>query len=168
MLIAIAAAIFVPMLLEARRAASNERAQRGRGGIEPRDDIYKVMRLAYPGGFAAMLAEAALRGLPASQVVSAGAALFVCAKALKWWAIASLGPAWTFRVLVVPGSRLVASGPYRFLRHPNYLAVVGEFLGAALMTGAVATGPAATVLFGVLLSKRIAVENRVLAERIGG
>lgn len=168
MLIAIAAAIFIPMLLEARRAASNERAQRGRGGIEPQDDIYKVMQFAYPGGFVAMLAEAALRGLPASRVVSAGAALFVCAKALKWWAIASLGSAWTFRVVVVPGSRLVASGPYRFLRHPNYLAVVGEFLGAALMTGAVATGPAATVLFGVLLSKRIAVENRALAERIGG
>ena len=160
----IAVAIFLPMLLEARRAARNERTQRARGGLEPAGDVYRLMRLAYPGGFAAMLVELALRGRPpAVELLAAGAVVFALAKTLKWWAIATLGPAWTFRVIAVPGAPLVAAGPYRFLRHPNYLAVVGEFLGAALMTGALVSGPAATLAFGVLLKKRIAAEERLLA-----
>ena len=55
------------------------------------------------------------------------------------------GACWTFRVIVVPGTTLVASGPYRFMRHPNYVAVVGELVGVALMTGARVTGPLATL-----------------------
>src|SRR5262249_55916268 len=92
-----------------------------------------------------------------------GFALFLAAKAVKWWAILVLGPAWTFRVIVVPDTRLVDSGPYRILRHPNYVGVVGELAGTALMTGAAVSGPLAIVLFGMLLKRRIAVEERALA-----
>jgi methyltransferase len=160
--IVIALAIYLPMLLEAQRAARNERAQRARGGIEPSDDVYKMMRVAYPAAFLAMLGEGAVRGgVPATALV-AGATLFVLAKALKWWAILTLGPFWTFRVIVVPGAPLVASGPYRWLRHPNYVGVVGELAGAALMTGALVAGPIATAGFVALLSKRISVESRML------
>jgi methyltransferase len=150
------------MLLETLRASMNERAQRARGGVEPPDDIYKMMRIAYPGAFLVMLAEQSLGGAPPSGVLFAGATLFAAAKALKWWAIAALGRAWTFRVIVIPGAPLVASGPYRFVRHPNYVAVVGELVGAALMTRALVSGPIATALFGMLLRKRIAVEDRML------
>ena len=55
--------------------------------------------------------------------------VFAGAKALKWWAIDTLGGAWTFRVIVVPDAPLVARGPYRWLRHPNYVGVLGEFIG---------------------------------------
>jgi len=168
MLIAISLAIFAPMLVEARRAAANERAQLERGGIEPPDDVYKMMRVAYPACFLAMLVEGALRGRPASGALIAGATLFVLAKAIKWWAILTLGPRWTFRVIVVPGLPLVASGPYRWLRHPNYVGVVGELVGAALMTGAIVAGPLATAGFMVLLSKRIAVESRMLESSARG
>jgi methyltransferase len=109
-----------------------------------------------------MLAELAWRGRPAVVLLAAGVAVFAIAKALKWWAIAALGVAWTFRVIVVPDATLVAGGPYRFLRHPNYVAVVGEFVGAALMTGAFVAGPAATLVFVVLLSRRVAVEEHAL------
>jgi len=159
----IAAAIYLPMLVEARRAARNERTQLARGGIEPRDDVYNVMRIAYPVGFAAMLVELTVRGRPPAEMLLAGGAVFACAKALKWWAIATLGRAWTFRVIAVPASPLVTGGPYRFLRHPNYVGVIGEFVGAALLTGARVAGPAATLLFGVLVIKRIRVEERLLA-----
>lgn len=162
MVFAILLAVFLPMLVEARRAAANERAQRARGGVEPPDDVYKMMRIAYPGAFLAMLAERGLRGDPPVPVLLAGATLFVLAKALKCWAVAALGPAWTFRVIVVPGARLVANGPYRLARHPNYIAVVGELVGVALMTGALVAGPLATLAFGMLLRKRIAVEERTL------
>jgi methyltransferase len=149
------------MIIEARRAAANERAQRARGGIEPSDDVYALMQIAYPGIFLAMFAEGAIRGpSPASGSFIAGVAVFAAAKILKWWAITVLGPYWTFRVIVVAGSPSVDTGPYRIMRHPNYVAVVGEIVGVALMTAARLSGPIALVVFGALLMRRIAVENR--------
>ena len=159
-------AVFVPMLVEFVRASSNERRQRARGGVEPSGDVYRIMQVAYPGAFLAMIAEMALGGGVRPDIAVAGAVVFAAAKALKWWAILTLGPFWTFRVVVVPGAALVARGPYRFVRHPNYVAVVGELLGVALMTGAIVTGPAAVLLFGTLLMKRIAVEDRALGDAI--
>jgi methyltransferase len=149
------------MLTEARRAATNERAQRSRGGIEPADDVYQLMQIAYPGVFVAMLAEGAIGGAaPTGEWFIAGLTIFIVAKVLKWWAIATLGSFWTFRVIVVPGSSSIETGPYRIMRHPNYVAVVGEIIGVAMMMRAVVTGPLALVVFGSLLLRRIAVENR--------
>src|SRR5476651_2466446 len=156
--------VFGAMLVEAQRASSNERAQRSRGGIEPAGDVYQAMRVAYPAAFLAMFAEGAWRGAPPAAFVMAGAAIFVAAKALKWWAILSLGPFWTFRVIVVPGARLVVSGPYRWLRHPNYFGVMGELAGVALMAGAPLSGVAGFVTFGLLVMRRISVEARALRE----
>jgi methyltransferase len=158
----VSASVFGPMLVEARLAARNERAQLARGGIEPPGDVYTIMRFAYPAAFLAMIAEGAGRGSPSALPLAAGAALFVAAKALKWWAIQSLGPFWTFRVIVVPGATLIESGPYRFLRHPNYAAVVGELIAVALMTGARVAGPLAVFGFGLLILRRITVERRAL------
>lgn len=155
--------VFGPMMAEAVRASRNERLQRTRGGVEPSGDVYAVLRIVYPAAFLAMMLEGVLRGAqPAAPWVTAGVVLFVVAKALKWWAIVSLGPFWTFRVIVVPGARLVAGGPYRWLRHPNYVGVLGELGGVALMTGAPVSGVAGIVTFALLVLRRIAVENRAL------
>ena len=153
--------VFVPMLVEARRAAQNERRQLARGGIEPAGDVYQVMRIAYPGVFLAMIAEGYWRGVPFAFVI-AGFVIFVLSKALKWWAITSLGDAWTFRVIVLPGAARVVGGPYRWLQHPNYVAVVGELAAVALMSGARITGPAGTLAFGALMFRRIVIEERAL------
>src|SRR5437899_8505451 len=131
--LAVLIVVFLPMAVEATRAASNERTQRARGGIEPPDDVYKMMRIAYPAAFLAMIAEGFVRGTPSTLALTAGIVLFAAAKALKWWAILTLGPFWTFRVIVVPDARLVTSGPYRYLRHPNYVAVAGQIVGCALV-----------------------------------
>jgi len=154
--------VFAFMLVEASRAARNERLQRARGGIEPDGDVYATMQVAYPGIFVAMIAEAAWRGAQPGPASAVGLVVFAAAKTLKWWAIRELGQAWTFRVIVVPASKAIASGPYRYLRHPNYVAVVGEIVGVALMTGAVVAGPLSLVIFGALLARRIALENRAL------
>ena len=160
----IGAAVFIAMAIEAARASRNERTQRARGGIEPPNDVYKMMRAVYPAAFCAMVAEGMWRGAPARAWFIGGALLFVAAKSLKWWAITALGDFWTFRVIVVPGARLVRTGPYRVLRHPNYVAVAGELIAVALMTGALVSGPIATIAFGVLMLKRIAVEERAIEQ----
>lgn len=161
--------IFFPMLVEARRAAANERAQRRRGGVEAPGDVYAIMRVAYPVVFVAMIAEGLWRATPPTGLFFVGLSVFAATKALKWWAIVTLGEFWTFRVIVVPGATLVASGPYAYLRHPNYVAVVGELVAVWLMANARVTGPIATVAFGLLILKRISVEERALRHaNLGG
>jgi methyltransferase len=150
------------MLLEARRASRNEAAQRSRGAVEPPHDVYPLMQILYPGVFLAMIVDGALHPAPPSAVVAAGALIFAAGKTLKWWAIVTLGECWTFRVLVVPGAVPIRRGPYRVLRHPNYVGVVGELAGAAMVAGAPVAGPIGTVMFVALMGARVRVENRAL------
>jgi len=157
--------VFVPMLVEARRAAANERAQLARGGVEARGDVYQTMRVAYPAAFLLMIGEGVWRGGPSGLFLVTGVVLFLAAKALKWAAILALGRSWTFRVITVARDPLVRTGPYRVFRHPNYVGVIGELAGVALMSGAVLGGPLATLGFGALILKRIAVEDRALRSR---
>ena len=159
---------FVPMAIEARRSHRNERWLRTRRAFEPPEDVYPAMSLTYPTCFAAMVIEAWLRQRTFNDVFTAGVGVFVVAKALKYWAIASLGPLWTFRVLVPPDLTLVASGPYRFMSHPNYAAVVGELGGMALMAQAPVAGTISIAAFGVLLLARIRIEERALDRCSGG
>ena len=159
----LAGAVFVPMLLEARRSRANERELRARGAIEPQHDVYRVMQVAYPGCFLAMIVEGWLRGPGPAVGVAAGAAVFVAGKALKYWAVAALGQYWTFRVLVLPGALPVVSGPYRWLRHPNYAGVAGELAGVALLAHAPLAGLLSIGGFGALMVARMRVEERAWA-----
>jgi methyltransferase len=159
------AVVFIPMLLEARLARRNEQALIAAGAREAPDDVFPVMRVVYPLCFIAMIAEGWYRGDTVSNLVFAGACVFVAAKVLKYWAVASLGPRWSFRVLVPPDSSLVTSGPYRYLQHPNYVGVVGELGGIALMSQAPVTGAMALVVFGLVLMARVRAENRALGIR---
>jgi methyltransferase len=154
--------VFVPMLVEARRAKLNERAQLARGGVEADGDVYQVMRVAYPAAFLMMIAEGTVRGGPSRGFLTIGIVLFLAAKALKWSAILALGQSWTFRVITVSRAALVTAGPYRVFRHPNYVGVIGELAGVALMSGALLAGPLATLGFGLLILKRITIEERAL------
>jgi methyltransferase len=151
--------IMVAELLLSRR---NEDRLRAMGAWEPPEDVYKTMRWAYPAAFVLMAVEGGVVGPEPGVATIAGAVVLAASKSLKAWAIASLGPRWTFRVLVVPGAPLVRSGPYAFVNHPNYIAVVGELAGMALLVGTRIAGPIATVLFTLLIRRRIAVENRAL------
>ena len=164
--VAIAALTTLASLLimagEAILSSFNERQLRARGAIEPQDDVIGWMRWVYPGAFVAMGIEGALTGPASPDVLMGGLALFGLAKALKVWAISSLGAKWSYRVLVVPGDPLVTTGPYRFISHPNYLAVAGEIASVAMIAWAPITGTLATIAFGLLMIARIRVEERAL------
>ena len=155
-------ATLVMMAGEAVLSAFNEKQLRARGAIEPEGDVISLMRIAYPGAFIAMGIEGALSGPAPREILMLGLALFGLAKALKVWAISSLGSKWSYRVLVIPGDPLVATGPYRFLSHPNYLAVVGEIVSVAAIVWAPITGTLAAIGFGWLMILRMKVEDRAL------
>jgi methyltransferase len=90
-------------------------------------------------------------------------AVVVAAQALRWWCIVALGRQWNTRVIIVPGSGLVTRGPYRWIRHPNYLAVVAEGVALPLVHGAVVTAIAFSVLNGAVLRARLRAENAAIA-----
>jgi methyltransferase len=155
-------AVLVMMLAELWLSTSNERVLLANGAVQADDPVYSVMRVAYPAVFAAMALEGVITGVELGPMTFAGVALMFLAKALKFWAIASLGTRWTYKVLVMPALPLVTGGPYRWMRHPNYVAVVGELIAMALMTHARVTGPLGTLFFGWLLWRRIAAEERAM------
>jgi methyltransferase len=158
----VVSAVGLMMLVELQLSRVNERRLRAAGAIEPADDVYRVMQVAYPLSFVLMGIESAMHASVSPRAVLSGLAVFGLGKAIKFWAIASLGPRWSFRVLVLPGAPLVASGPYRWMRHPNYVGVMGELVGVAIALSAFVTGTLAVVGFGWVLMKRIAVEDRAL------
>jgi len=171
------ALVFGLMLAETRVSVRNERALRARGAVEPRGDVYLAMLILYPLAFGLMGAEGMSQSKLAAQVADSsssssgpawwltGILLMLASKGLKYWAIASLADRWTFRVLVLPGLPLVRTGPYRYLNHPNYVAVMGELLGMALMMSAWTTGPVMILLFGIALIIRLKVETRALRDQ---
>lgn len=165
-MIAIAALIVMlaVMLIEWRVSTVNERQLETLGAMAAADPVYPVMRIAYPGLFVLMAAEGAIRG-GHWRLAAAGAVVLVAAKVLKVWAVASLGGRWTYRVFVLPGAPLVTGGPYRWVRHPNYIAVIGELIGFALVVTAPVTGAIALLGFGELLRRRIRAEEEALEIR---
>jgi methyltransferase len=94
-------------------------------------------------------------------------AIVIASQSLRWWCIASLGRQWNTRVIVVPGLPLVSRGPYRLLRHPNYVAVVLEGAALPLVHLAWLTAVGFTVLNAALLARRIRVEEEALATVAG-
>jgi methyltransferase len=158
-------AVLAMMALEAQLSAHNERVLRARGAIEPADDVIGWMRVAYPLGFALIGAAGAFGAALDRDRLLWGFAVLTAAKGLKFWAISTLGPRWSFRVLVVPGEPLVTGGPYRYVRHPNYLAVLGEFAGVSIALWAPVTGVLVMLGFGYLIWRRVRVEERALGIR---
>lgn len=90
--------------------------------------------------------------------------LFLLAQGVRIWCLAALGPYWNTRIWVIPGHRPVIRGPYRYLRHPNYVVVVIELLTLPLVLGAWVTAISASLLnLWVLLRFRIPTEEAALA-----
>ena len=89
-------------------------------------------------------------------------ALVALSQALRWWCVRTLGPRWNTLVIVVPQAPLVRRGPYRWLHHPNYVAVVVEGVALPLVHTAWVTAACFTLANALLLTVRIRVENAAL------
>ena len=146
-------------------SARNARWSFARGGVEYGRAHFPPMVALHTGLLLACLAEVWLLDRPFLPWLGWPMLVLVLAsQALRWWCIATLGPRWNTRVIVVPGLPLVERGPYRWLHHPNYVAVVVEGFALPLVHTAWITALAFTLLNAVLLlAFRLPCENRALA-----
>ncbi|MFD5100010.1 isoprenylcysteine carboxyl methyltransferase family protein [Streptomyces albidochromogenes] len=150
----------VAELVVARR---NARWSLARGAVEAGRGHYPAMVVLHTGLLVGALAEVRFGGRPFDPALGwSMTAVVVAAQALRWWCIRTLGRRWNTRVLVVPGLPLVAGGPYRWMSHPNYVAVVAEGLALPLVHGAWVTAVLFTGLNAALLTVRIRCENAAL------
>jgi methyltransferase len=151
----------VAELLLSRR---NARRAFARGGVEVGQRHYRFMVVFHTLFLVACLVEGALRPFPGTLgfLALAGA---LAAQALRWWAIGTLGDRWNVRVIVVPDALPVVGGPYRFVRHPNYVAVALELACLPLVHGAWLTALVFTLGNALLMIVRIRVEEQALGRR---
>ncbi len=153
----------VERLAELVVAKRNLAWSRARGGRESGFSHYPFMVVLHTGLLVGCLVEVWWRDgdfLPALGWPML--ALVVAAQGLRWWCIRTLGHQWNTRIVVVPGLPMVTGGPYRFLPHPNYVAVVVEGFALPLVHGAWVTAVVFTVLNAGLLTVRIRAENDAL------
>ncbi|QDB80480.1 hypothetical protein FHE66_07665 [Georgenia sp. 311] len=144
-------------------AQRNARWAFARGGRETGAGHYPVMVVLHTGLLVGCLVEVWAADPPFLPALGwPMLALALGAQVLRWWCIATLGPRWNTRVIVVPDLPLVARGPYRWLRHPNYVAVVVEGFALPLVHSAWVTALVFTVANAFLLSVRIRTENVAL------
>jgi len=149
--------------IERLYALRNERRLRAAGAAEIAPEVFLWMVPVYALHFVGALLERGWSGAaPAILWTVSMAGLFVASKALKLWAIRSLGRLWTMRVLIPSPPEVVTSGPYRFLRHPNYVAVIGEMLGLTLAGGAWRTALLCGGAFALILRWRVRSEEAAL------
>lgn len=158
----------VGRLLELRVARRNLRRLLARGGIEVSPGHYPWMVALHTAWLIACLAEVWLLDrtfIPGPG--SAALALFLAAFALRYWVIATLGERWTTRIICLPGVAPITGGPYRWLRHPNYLAVILEIAALPLVHTAWLTALVFSLLNAALLRVRIRAEEEGLARLSG-
>jgi methyltransferase len=157
---ATAAERIVELVLSARHA----RAAFARGGVEYGRAHFPALVALHVGLLLACAAEVVLGGRPFLPWLGwPMLVLVLLSQGLRYWCIVTLGQQWNTRVIVVPGAGRVTGGPYRFLPHPNYVAVVVEGVALPLVYTAWITALVFTVVNAVLLvGVRIPVEERAL------
>jgi methyltransferase len=162
-------------LFELRTSRRHAAAAFARGAVEYGRRHFVWMRGLHAAFLAACALEVVLLPRPFRPVLGAVClGIVVAAQVLRYWAVASLGERWNVRVIVEPGVPAEVCGPYRYVRHPNYLAVVLEGFAVPLVHGAWMTALGFSVANAVLLAVRIRCEERALgahcayAARLGG
>jgi methyltransferase len=151
-------------LVELRIAGRNRARLLARGAVEAAPGHYRWMVLLHVALLIACPLEVWLLSRPFFPALAVAMfLLLVLATLLRWWVIRTLGGRWTTRIVVLPGAAPVTGGPYRFIRHPNYLAVCVEIATLPMIHTAWLTASVLSALNAVLLRTRIRAEEKALA-----
>jgi methyltransferase len=156
--------LMIQRLLELAIARRNEKWMKAQGAIEFGMKHYHFIVLVHSMFFVVLLFEKITFSREFSTFWPLLAAVFFCAQLIRVWAISSLGRYWNTKIIVLPNVEVVRRGPYRFIKHPNYLVVSIELLVVPLMFGAYITACLFTILNILMLSIRIPAEEKALRE----
>jgi methyltransferase len=164
-LIAVVAGMRLAELAISRR---NIACLRSRGAVEEGSSHYPWMVGVHTAFLIACPLEVWLMRRPLVPPLAAAMLfLLMAAATLRYWVITTLGERWSTRIVLVPGQTLAASGPYRWLRHPNYLAVVVEFAALPLVHGAWLSAIIFSAANAAVLRRRLSSEEAALARHAG-
>ena len=154
--------VILQRIVELAIAKRNERVVEAKGAIEFDRNGYKAIVAMHVAFFISLVLEKVFLQRSLNSLWIVFVTLFVLAQFLRYWAISSLGVYWNTRILVVPNSKLVTSGPYKYLRHPNYLAVIIEIAATPLIFSCYITAAVFSVLNLILLRRRVRIEEQAL------
>ncbi len=155
--IAILSFVTLQRLSELPVARANTKRLMEQGAHEVAPGHYPLIVAVHIGWLAALWLQA-----PGWPVHIGFLMLFGLLTVLRIWTLRTLGPRWTTRIIIVPGEKLVARGPYRFVNHPNYLIVIGEIAVLPLVFGLVWTAIVFSLLNAAVLAIRIRAEGAAL------
>ena len=163
--LALLALVGAERLFELWLSTRHARRALARGAVEKGQAHFRVMSAVHTLFLFSCAAEVIALHRPFPGALGwAALAGILGAQGLRYWAVATLGERWNVRILVVPGAQPVTSGPYRFVRHPNYVAVVAEMILLPLVHGAWLTAALFSLLNAALLRVRIRAEENALGE----
>lgn len=154
--------LIVQRISELFLAKRNEAATRKLGAVEYDREGYKYIVLLHTGFIICLLAEKLLLDRQLNSFSLLLFIIFVLTQLLRYWALSSLGIYWNTRILVVPNLNLVKKGPYKYIKHPNYLAVITEIAVIPLIFSCYLTAIVFTILNLVTLRRRIRIEEKAL------
>jgi methyltransferase len=161
--VALLAAVGVGRLVEMRISRARQRALAARGADRAPEPAFALMVLLHTSILVGSALEVILCRRPFVPALGIPALVVVAlSNALRWWVIGALGPHWNVQVVRSTPLGVVSDGPYRYVRHPNYVAVFVELLALPLVHGAWITAAVGAALHVLVLRRRIALEDSVL------
>jgi len=157
------AILIVQRISELLLARRNERVVRAKGAREYDEKGYKVIVLMHVFFFISLITEYILLGRTLNHYWLPLLILLLLTQILRYWAISTLGYYWNTKILVTPNTRPAQGGPYKYIRHPNYLAVIIEIVIIPLIFSCYLTSVIFTILNLLLLKRRIRLEEKALS-----
>ncbi|WP_377888741.1 isoprenylcysteine carboxyl methyltransferase family protein [Alkalihalobacillus sp. R86527] len=146
-------------------AKRNEKWMKDKGAFEAGQEHYKFIVFLHIAFLAAVFFEGALRGFKLSSIWVVMLTIFLVTQVLRVWTMKSLGKFWNTKIIVLPKANVVSNGPYRFIRHPNYVIVAVEIIALPLIFSSYLTALLFTLLNAFLILKvRIPAEESALSQ----
>ncbi|WP_207634127.1 isoprenylcysteine carboxyl methyltransferase family protein [Halalkalibacter urbisdiaboli] len=154
--------VMIQRLVELKIANRNAKWIKGQGGYEVGREHYKYIVGIHLLFFISLLTEIYVMKLSLSLWSLVPLFVFLLAQIGRVWALASLGKYWNTRIMILPGAKVVAKGPYRYMKHPNYVIVATEIVALPLMFQAYLTAIIFTFLNAIILTVRVRAEEEAL------
>lgn len=159
--------IILQRVIELWIAKRNERELKQNGAIEFGIEHYPWMVLLHTGFFTVLIIEVVTLNRELSTLWMLWVTLFALAQIGRMWVIQTLGKHWNTKIIVLPNSEVVVRGPYKYVKHPNYVIVATEIIVISLLFNAIITGVIFSLLNAWMMSIRIPIEEQALKENTG-